>query len=400
VTQATVPLRTIILLAALTALDAMSIDMYIPALPEIRRTFSVSPAAAQNSMPVFLLGMAVGQSVGGPLLDRFGRRLPVLCGAAIFVFGSAVCALAHSYEIFAAGRLAQALGAAMGVVAPRAVIADRCEPREAARIFSMLMQVFMIAPVVAPLAGGYLLTHLGWRAVFWALTIVGSSVFTWALLCFPESLPPAARSSLGPARVVASYGRLLLSLRFLVYACSASLITSSMFAYLSGSAFALIVGYGVSPTMFSLVFAGNSIGLTIAGQLNLRLLRYFEARTVLMGALVGHCLCCAALSLAIASSQVPLAVYLPLLFLALVCLGITFGNITALVMGQSGTNKGTASALLGVMQSAIGAASGVAVGLLSGPGGMIFVMTGCGVLALLLCVAAGRLRPLSAAVSL
>jgi DHA1 family bicyclomycin/chloramphenicol resistance-like MFS transporter len=134
--------------------------------------------------------------------------------------------------------------------------------------------------------------------------------------------------------------------------------------------------------MFSLIFAGNSIGLTIAGQVNLRLLQYFEARTVLMGALVSHCLCCAGLSLAIASSEVSLAVYLALLFLA-----------------QAGTEKGTASALLGVMQSAIGATSGLAVGLLSGPGGMIFVMTGCGALALLLCVAAVRLRPPSAAVS-
>ncbi len=169
----------IFLLAMITALDAMAIDMYLPAFPAVAQQLAVSPGQVQQTLSVFLVGLALGQALYGPLLDRFGRRMPLLIGLLVFVAGSAMAAMAGSLEWLLFARFLQALGAAAGLVAPRAIVSDVYTVQESARVFSVLMQVMMVAPILAPVIGSFLLVHAGWRSIFWVLALIAALATAW-----------------------------------------------------------------------------------------------------------------------------------------------------------------------------------------------------------------------------
>lgn len=354
----------IALLAALTALNAMAIDMYLPAFPAVRASFGVSPAAVQNSLSIFLVGLAVGQAFYGPLLDRYGRRMPMLAGAGLFVAGSVMAALSSTFETLMAARLIQAIGAAAGLVAPRAIVTDMVQGKAAARIFTILMQVFMIAPVAAPLIGGALLEHIGWRAIFWLLAMVGTTLFIATAILLPETLPPSRRVRHGMRQVAGGYANLMFRPAFIAYALAGGCIIGSLFAYLSGSAFALMDGYGLDATAYSLVFAGNAVGLILAGQVNGMLLRRHSAQVALRSGLIAHLAAAIAMAVAVLSGHAPLPLFLLLLWFTITGLGMTFGTLTALTMAHVDSDIGLGSALMGILQNIIGAAAGIIIGIM------------------------------------
>lgn len=223
----------IVLLALLTALDAMAIDMYLPGMPQIAADLGVSAGRIQQTLSVFLVGLAIGQALYGPLLDRFGRRLPLLAGVAIFALGSVAAALAPSVEWLLAARFVQALGAAAGLVAPRAIVADLCDVTESSRIFSLLMQIMMIAPILAPIMGGYLLGWGSWRLVFWVLAGLGVAGWLWGLRSLPDSLPVAQRVPLQVDGILRAYGRQMRDPVFVLYTLAGGFILGSLFVYMS-----------------------------------------------------------------------------------------------------------------------------------------------------------------------
>ena len=333
----------ILLLALLTALDAMAIDMYLPGMPAIGQELGVSPGRIQQTLSIFLAGLAIGQGFYGPLLDRYGRRLPLLIGVVIFVLGSIFGALATSVEALLVARFIQALGAAAGLVAPRAIVSDLCDMKESARIFSLLMQVMMIAPIVAPLLGSYLLSHADWRAIFWTLAVLGVLGLAWGMKAIPDSLPIAQRVPLNPGHILRAYGRELSSKVFMAYTGSGGFALAALFVYISGSAFVFTQHFGLTPSVFSYVFAGNSIALVVGGFVSNYLLRVGmpTARVLVLGLMI-HTLSALLLYIAVQIGMASLPLYAALVAIAVGSLGMVFGNVTALTMNVAGPQAGTA----------------------------------------------------------
>ncbi|MGG4605900.1 multidrug effflux MFS transporter [Paenalcaligenes sp. Me131] len=388
-------LSLILLLALFTAMDAMAIDMYLPSMPAIGRGFGVSAAQVQQTLSIFLIGLAVGQAAYGPLLDRYGRRLPMLIGVVIFVAGSVVAALAPSIEWLLTARFLQALGAAAGLVTPRAIVSDRCTLAESAPIFSLLMQIMMIAPILAPIIGGFLLEQGSWRLIFWALAGIGVLGLIWGIVTVPETLPAQQRSSLSLSSILRSYSQQLRLPTFMAYTLAGSFVLSSLFLYISHSAFIFTQHFDLTPSVFSYLFAGNAVSLVIGGQLSTSLLKrgFAETRVTYIG-LCLHLLSGALLFIIVQLGLASLWSYATLIALAIGSLGLIFGNLTALTMHHSGKQAGVASALMGTLQYLISALAGYVIAFFGqGPAVLPLAIAGCALLALLFCKLAERPQP-------
>ncbi|SHF75594.1 MFS transporter, DHA1 family, bicyclomycin/chloramphenicol resistance protein [Lampropedia hyalina DSM 16112] len=358
----------ILLLALLTALDAMAIDLYLPGMPFMATDLGVGAGRIQQTLSIFLIGLAVGQCIYGPLLDCYGRRLPLLLGVVVFVAGSILAATAPTIEWLMLARLLQALGAAAGLVVPRAMVADLCTMTEAARAFSLLMQVMMIAPIAAPLLGGYLLGHGSWRFLFWVLAFMGGVGLLWAWRSLPESLPVAARVPLDWRSIWRGYTRQLCHAVFMGYTLASGFVLGSLFAYISGSAFIFTQYYALTPVQFSYLFAANSLCIVAGGQISNWLLRRSSVQRVMGVGMLLHGVAALALWLVVAQGQASVWSYAGLLALAVGALGLVFGNLTALTMGHASGQAGVASSLMGALQYAISAVIGYLLSLAaSGP---------------------------------
>ncbi|GAA1108809.1 multidrug effflux MFS transporter [Kitasatospora arboriphila] len=354
-------LRLIVVLGALSAFGPLSLDMYLPALPALAGDLGVRDADVQLTLTACLLGLALGQLVAGPLSDRRGRRGPLLVGLAGYVAASALCAVAPNAEVLTAARLLQGLAGAAGIVISRAVVRDLYDGVEAARFFSLLMLVNGLAPILAPVVGSQLLRFADWRAVFAVLAAVGAALLAAAALALPESLPAERRSGSGLPRTVRSFGGLLADRRFMGYAVGAGCAFAAMFAYISGSSFVLQQVYGLDAQQFSLVFGGNALGLVLLGQLNARLLRSRSPEVMLRAGLAVSASGGAGLLLAVVAGLGLWAVCGSLL-LVVAAVGLVMPNSTALALSGR-DDAGTASALLGLLQFALGGLAAPLVGL-------------------------------------
>lgn len=357
-------LRLTLILGTLTAIGPLSIDMYLPALPAITREFATSAAATQRTLSIYFIGLAIGQALYGPLTDRFGRKRPLLVGSAIYLFASLACALAGSIESLALLRLVQALGGCAGMVVARAVVRDCFDARDSARVYSFLMLVTGLAPILAPLVGGQLLVLASWRAVFWLLAGFGGLCLALVSTALPETLPPNGRLRVGLGATLATYRRLLADRQFMGYALTGGCIFAGMFTYISGSPFVFIELYGVSPQRYGLIFGANALGLVIASQINRRLLASYPGEAILRAALAVSMAASLALVLAAASGLGGLAGLLVPLFVCIASVGLVSPNTAAAAMAPHGRIAGSASALLGVAQFVVGAGIGVLLGLL------------------------------------
>lgn len=352
----------VVTLGALSGFAPMAIDMYLPAFPQIARELGCSIGAVQLSLSVFLAGLACGQLLWGTLSDHAGRRTPLLVGCAAFAAASVLCACAASITVLILSRFLMGLGGSCGVVVARAVVRDLFDERESARFLSMMMIVGGLAPVVAPFLGGLILLHFSWRVVFAVVAGFGALSALAVARFVPETHPPERRAHSVGWALVGRYGRLLADARFLAFALPAALGSGVLFAYISGSPFVFIEHFGVSPQRYSHFFAANAVGLYATGQLNRWLLGRYAARQLLR---VGYAVnVCATLMLfALAwSGWGGLWATAGALFLCLSSLALIFPNATAAAMGPFAAAAGTASALLGLLQYAIGATCGGLVG--------------------------------------
>jgi DHA1 family bicyclomycin/chloramphenicol resistance-like MFS transporter len=385
-------LGLVILLALLTALDALAIDMYLPGMPTIASEFGVPDGRIQQTLAIFLAGLAAGQGLYGPVLDRFGRKWPLILGLVIFVGGSFLAAAATSIEWLMAARFLQAIGAAAGLVAPRAIVADRCTLKESARIYSLLMQVMMVAPILAPLLGGWLLMQGSWRSIFWVLAGLGAVGLLWSLVSLPDTLPRSHRVSLGMCNILLGYGRQMRRPVFMAYTLAGGFILGSLFTYISASAFVFIQHFGFTTTQFSYLFAANSVALVMGGILsNQALSRGGSPQTITLFGVALHALAGFSLFMLIKTDLANLTVYCVMLGIAIGALGLAFGNLTALTMGDAGQQTGTASALMGVLQYLMSAMIGYFVSLApQGPGLLPITLALCGSMAVLTTVIGGR----------
>lgn len=354
--------RLVIILGALSAFGPLSIDMYLPALPALGRDFGAGASQTQLTLSACLLGLAAGQMFAGPISDALGRRRPLLVGVGAYALASLLCMVAPSVEALVALRFVQGLAGAAGIVISRAVVRDLYAGVAVARFFSLLMLVNGLAPILAPLIGGQLLRLTSWRGVFATLAVIGTLLFLAAALGLRETLPRRSRQSGGVRATLATFRALLADRFFVGYALSCGLAFAAMFAYIAGSPFVLQEIYGVSPQIFGVLFGVNALGIMAAGQVNGRLVGRVSPRRLLIVGLVASALGGIGLLAAVAWG-VGLVGVLPALFLVVASVGFTSPNATTLALSGHPRTAGSASALLGVLQYAIGAAAAPLVGI-------------------------------------
>jgi DHA1 family bicyclomycin/chloramphenicol resistance-like MFS transporter len=356
--------RLALILGALSAFGSLSIDMYLPSFQAISRDLAASEAQVQLTLAVFFGGLGLGQAFYGPISDRYGRTRPLCFGLSLFVLASAACALARSIEGLVAWRFVQSIGGCAGIVIARAVVRDRFDERESARVFSLLMLVMGLPPVLAPLVGGQILVLFGWRAVFWTLAAFGLICLAAVLFVLRESLPPERRARGGLDAALRVYGRLLRERAFMRYNLSGAVVISGMFAYIFGSPFVFMQIYGVRPERYGWLFGLNALGLITASQLNRVLLRRVAGAGILSRALVVTAAAGVALLAAAWAGAGGLPGLLLPLFVYISSLGFVLPNVIAAALASQGRNAGSAAALLGTAQFGAGAVVGMLLGAL------------------------------------
>jgi DHA1 family bicyclomycin/chloramphenicol resistance-like MFS transporter len=357
-------LALVLVLGFLSALGPLTIDMYLPSLPTITADLHASPAAVQLTLTGTLLGLAVGQLLIGPLSDALGRRVPLLSGIAVHVLASILCVFAPNLAVLGTLRVLQGLGAAAAAVVAMAVVRDLFSGFAAARLFSRLMLVVGVAPILAPTIGGLVLNWASWRGVFVVLTVIGVAIMAAAALILPETLPVTRRRSGGVLGTVRDYGRLFTDRVFVGLILVAGLSMAAVIAYVSGSSYVFQDGYGMSAQQFALIFAGGAVGLIGATQVNVRLLRRWAPQQILSGALLAG-LGSGLVLLILAATRIgglP-GVLIPL-WLVLATVGLAMPNAPALALSRHGEAAGTAAALLGAVQFGVGALAAPLVGVL------------------------------------
>ncbi|MEU2429993.1 Bcr/CflA family efflux MFS transporter [Streptomyces sp. NPDC007861] len=355
-----------LVLGGLTALPPLSMDMYLPALPQVTGALHAPAATVQLTLTACLAGMALGQLVVGPMSDRWGRRRPLLAGMLVYIVATAVCALAPTIELLIAFRLLQGLAGAAGIVIARAVVRDLYDGVEMARFFSTLMLISGAAPIVAPLVGGQILQVTDWRGVFHVLTVVGVllTLVVWRWL--HETLPPERRHGGGVGTALRTMRGLLADRVFTGYMLAGSLAFAALFAYIAASPFVVQEIYGASPQTFSLLFGLNSIGLVAVGQINGKVLvgRVSLDKALGLGLAV---IAVAALALLLLTTGVfgeaglvPVAAGL---FVLMSAMGLAMPNTNAQALMRTPHAAGSASALLGTSSFLIGAVASPLVGI-------------------------------------
>jgi DHA1 family bicyclomycin/chloramphenicol resistance-like MFS transporter len=363
------------ILGMLAAFASLSIDMYLPGLPTIARELHTDIAAAQQTLTVFFLGMALGQVLYGPISDRLGRRPPLLFGCALYTFACIGCALAPSIRSLVAMRFAQALGACAGIAIGRSIVRDLFDQRESARMYSILMLMMGVAPITAPFIGGQILVTFGWRPIFLALSGFGLACLAAVTFGLPETAPSEQRTPAGLGAALRAYGGLFADGRFMGYAAASALAIGAMFAYIAGSPFVFIELNGVRPDRYGLLFGANAVGLILASQFNRWLLRYYTSGRILRVALAIMAGSALLLAAATATGFGGFQTMLLLLFFCISSNGLVQPNALALAMAPHGRQAGSASALLGATQSALAAALGALVGLLHNGTALPMVLT-------------------------
>lgn len=354
----------VLMLGALSAFAPLSIDMYLPAFPQIAADFGVELGQVQLTLSVFLIGMAVGQAFYGPLADRWGRRTPLLFGLTLFVAATAGCALAQSVGALTISRLCMALGGSAGVVITRAVVRDSFNETESAHIYSLLMLVMGVAPILAPLLGGQLLLVTGWRGIFWVIAGFGLVCLGATGRWLPDTLPPERRVAHGVVEALRVYGRLLVDPRFITYVTAVGCASGMLFGYISGAPTIFIEQHGVTPQAFGLFFGANAGGLIAASQLNRWLLRRWPARRILGVVYTVNTVAALLLVGEVLTGWGGFTALVALLFICIASTGLIFPNIAALAMTPFGAVAGSASALMGTLQFGMGGLAGTVVGLL------------------------------------
>ena len=356
------PARTVVVLGMLSMFGPLSLDLYLPALPELADDLDASASAAQLSITACLVGLAVGQLVAGPLSDRLGRRRPLIVGLVGFMLASVACALAPSAAILVVLRFVQGLAGAAGLVISRAIARDLYSGRALMIFFSRLILIAGLAPVIAPILGGQLSLIMSWRGIFGVLAGFGAVLLLAGWLGLKETLPPERRIVGGFGKTLHGYNTLLHDRFFVGCALSSGLAGASMFAYISGSTFVLQRIYGMSPQGFSFVFGAISLALVIAAQVGGRLaLRWPLTRVLGFGLAVN--LCGAASLLTTVIIGLPLGVLIAALSVMVSAVGLIFPTANALALSDYPDLAGTASSLQGLSQFVFGAVAAPLVGI-------------------------------------
>lgn len=386
-------LRMVLILGALSAFGPLAIDFYLPAFPAMAQAFATDEKHVQATLAAYFLGLSLGQLAYGPMADRFGRRKPLLFGVALFTLASLACAYAPNLDTLILARFVQALGGCAGMVLSRAIVSDKCDPVASAKVFSQLMLVMGLAPILAPMLGGVLVNLAGWQSIFLALSLFSAACLLAVGLGLPESLPAhMPRPPLSGA--LRQYLRLFADRVFVGHALTGGIAIAGMFAYIAGSPFVFIKLYGVPAEHYGWLFGTNAAGFILVAQINARLLAkrgpaFLLVRAVWLYLAAGLVLLGVA---ALRPTQLwPLLVPL---FVCIASLGCIIPNAAACAMSGQGARAGSASALMGCLQFSVAAGAAALVGWLHDGSAvpMTLVISLCGTLVVSVALLTRRLQ--------
>jgi len=379
-------LRIAIVLGLISAVGPFAIDMYLPALPSIGSDLSASSGAVQMTLLAFFLAVSAGQVLVGPLSDMIGRKAPLYGGLGLFAAGGIGAALSPTIEWLIFFRFVQGFGACAGMVVPRAIVRDLHTGPEATRLMSLLMLVFSVSPLLAPLTGSIIIGHLGWRAIFWVVT--GAAVAGIVLLALfqAETRPPEERIGSGIRTAITSYWYLLRDGRFLALTFIGGFGISSFFVYLSVSSFVFIDHFGLSPFQYSLAFSFNAISFFAMAQLTGMLTERYGLERVVRVAVAGYLVFMALLFALTLVGIDSVEVLMGLLFIGYGFLGLVLPTTSVLALDDHGPIAGAASALMGTLQFVAGVLAMALVGYFSNGTALPMVagIAGCALVAFLL----------------
>jgi len=376
------------ILGSLSALGPLSIDMYLPAFPQIAEELNATASLTQLSLTACLVGMALGQLVIGPVSDIKGRRRPLIIGMLVYTFVSLLCILSSSIWGFIILRFVQGFAGAAGLVISRASVRDLYSGPELIRFMATLMIINGAAPILAPVIGGEIIGWFGWKGVFGALSLFGIIMLIGIYTSLQETLPTERRSSGGLKHTLNTFGLLLKDRSFMGFVLTQGFIMASMFAYISGSSFVLQEIYELSVREYSLVFGINGLGIVVLGQVAGRLAHRIPGKTMLMTGLLYSITGAIILLLTILLNG-PFIFILIGLFIVISSVGLINTTANSLALEEQGTRAGSASAMLGMASFAFGGLIAPLVGL----GGVdtalpmaliMLVMVGCSIVSYVL----------------
>lgn len=358
----------------ITAIGPFSIDMYLPAFADIAADLGTDVAHISLSLSSFFIGISFGQFIYGPMLDRFGRKKPLFAGLVIYLIASALCALVQSADMLIALRFLQALGGCAGMVASRAMVRDLFSVEDNAKVFSMLMLVVGVSPIIAPTLGGFVTAEFGWHYVFVILTLMALVIILAVHFGLPESQQADPGYSLKPKAIIKNFWAVLKEPQFVTYAFTGAVAAAGLYAYVAGSPVVFLEIFKVSEKQYGLIFALVAAGLILATQVNRLLLRQYKSEQVIPVALFVQSLAGIGLFVGSLGGWLNLIGTILLLIVYLSCQGFTFPNSSALSMAPFAKNAGSASALMGGVQMGLGALTSALVSILSN--GTALPMTG------------------------
>jgi len=349
------PFYIILTLGLLSAIGPFSIDMYLPGFPKIAESLHTTVSKIGLSLSSFFIGISFGQLLFGPLLDRFGRKTPLYIGLIVYIATSVLCAFVVNVEQLIVIRFLQALGSCGGMVAARALVRDLFPVNENAKVFSYLMLVIAISPILAPTFGGYITSFLGWHAIFICLAIIATLTLFAVYLWLPEGNPPNKEMSLKPIPIIHGFVEVAKVPKFYTYALVSSLSASGLYAYISGSPFVFMELYHLSEKHYGWVFAFIGLGLTLASQVNTLLLKKFRSEQITTMALTLQITLAFLMVILVQFHWINLFILISLIWLYISSQGFIFPNASALCLAPFSKSAGTASALMGAVQLGIGA---------------------------------------------
>ncbi len=353
----------ILILGFLSAIGPFSIDMYLPGFPAIAKSLHTSIETVAYSLSSFFIGVCIGQVLCGPLLDRFGRKMPLYAGLLLYILATIGCVFTSSVQVLIVLRFFQAIGGCVGMVAPRAIIRDIFPVEESAKIFSYMILILGVSPIIAPTAGSYIITHFGWHAIFIILTVLAVLLLVAVIIWLPESKQPDPNYSLQPKPILNSFWIVLRQPQFFIYAVTGAISSAGLFAYLAGSPYVFMELFGTTEQQYGGIFALIAAGLITSSQLNNRLLKKYSSQQIVKTTLTIQTIAGLVLFAAAAVGWLNLYSTIALIFIYLSCQGFNFPNSSALSMAPFTKHAGSASALMGAIQMGVGALASAVVGL-------------------------------------
>lgn len=373
----------ILILGSLTALSPFSIDMYLPGFPAIAKDLHTTVERVTLSLSSYFIGLALGQLIYGPLLDKFGRKKPLYVGLCIYLAASVGCLLAASINMLIVLRFVQAIGGCAAGVTAVAMVRDLFPVEDSAKVFAMLMLVLGASPMIAPTVGGYVTATFGWHLVFIVLGGIALLIFLAVIFFLPDNYKPDHELSLKPIAIINGFWSVFTVPQFYIYTLAGSVSFAGLFTYVAGSPVVFMQIYQVSAQGYGWIFAGLSVGFIGSSQINTLLVKKYRSEQIVPVVLVCQFIIGSIFLLASLFHLLNLAGTLIMIFLTLCCVGISSPNTSALSIAPFSKNAGTASSLMGALQLGLGSLATMGVGAFDSVSTtpLAGIMAGCGLVA-------------------